>query len=369
MRLRVFTRLLVAAATMFLAAASAPVLAQSADVSVTFTKGGESTVRGAGLTLGGAETYTLEATNLGPSHVTSFVVDATFTPPAAAPYTGAIAVTAPADCVPTGAGAEPPPFPCKVTFDPPLVSGAKKTMTIRITVPVPDLDPNPAVVVLPTAPADCPTAGTTVTATAAIPAATVLQGTTSVDGSAGNNTPPAIPTPIRPWTDLGVTSVTAPGNASEGQQLDYTVVLHNNGPCAATNIFSDFLPPATLTFVSATGCDNNATFGPADDAGCDLASHDPVAVGADLTYGASFTVNTFPNEIIRAAVPVSVAVASTSPASTVAAVDDPDTSNNEAATETRIDLSDNEGCSTGGAGTLLGLLSLVALRFGRRRSS
>ncbi len=369
MRLRAITRLVSAAATVLLAAASGSALAQSADVSVTFTKGGESTARGAGLTLGGAETYTLEATNNGPSHVTSFVVDATFTPPAA-PYGGAIDVTAPADCVATGAT----PFPCKVTFDPPLVSGAKKSMTIGITVPVPDLDPDPDVVVLPTAPADCPTAGTTVTATATIPAATVLQGATAVDGSAANNTPPAITTPIRPWADLSVTSVTVPGNAGEGQQLDYAVVLHNNGPCAATNVFSDFLPPSTLTLVSVTGCDNPDTFGPADDAGCDLASKStvvtPFAVGADLTYGASYTVNTFPNEIIRAAIPVDVAVASLSPASTVAAVDDPDESNNSGSARTIIDLDSNKGCSTGGAATLLGgLLALAALRLGRRRSS
>lgn len=374
MRLRVFTRLLAAAATVLLAAASAPALAQTADVSVAFSLNGETdadglpTPRTAGLTYGGSETYKVVVTNNGPSHVTSFVLDGTFTPPGA-PYNLPIAVTAPAGCVKTGTT----PLPCTMSFDPPLVSGATSTMTIGIKVPLPDPPAPGDPIPLPTAPADCPGAGTTVTAHIEVPAATVLQGTTAVDGTPGNNTPADIVTPIRPWADLEVTSVTAPGNANEGQELLYSVVLHNNGPCAATNVFSDFLPPSTVTFVSATGCDNDSAFGPADDAGCDLSSAD-IAVGADRSYEARFTVNTFPSEIIRAAVPVDVEANSTSPDGAtpqdhIPAVDDPDSSNNAGSASTTIDLSDNEGCSTGGAGTLFGLLSLVALRFGRRRSA
>jgi len=155
--------------------------------------------------------------------------------------------------------------------------------------------------------------------------------------------------------DLEVVSVNVPGNASEGQQLTYDVQVRNNGPGAPTDVFVDFVPPATVSFVSASGCPNDATFG--DDAGCDIG---PLASGATLSFSAVYQVKSFPNDIIRASIPVTVAISATGT--------DPNPDNNEAAVETRVDLSDNDGCSTGGAGTLFGLLSLVALRLGRRRS-
>lgn len=374
MRLCVITRLLAAAATVLLAA---PALAQNtADVEVTaFVLNGESAIppggtveeatpKTAGLTYGGSESYKVTVTNNGPSHVTSFVLDGTFTPPAApSPYSLAIKVTAPSGCV---AETEGIPLPCKMTFDPPLVAGASVNLTVGIKVPL--------AATLPTAPANCPTAGTTVAGSVTVPVATVLQGTTAVDTNNGNNASAVITTPIRKWADLSVTGLAGPADASEGQTITYDVTLHNSGPCDATNVFSDFTPPATLTFVSTTGCDNNASF--IDDAGCDLSSADIVA-GTDRSYSATFTVNTFPDDLIRAGIPIDVAVASTAlngpddvaTADDTSRVDDPVGDNDADSTLAKVDLSSNEGCSTGGAGTLFGLLSLVALRFGRRRSS
>lgn len=360
MRLCVFTRLAAAAGAVFLAA---PAFGQTADVSATLALNGEAAVKTAGLTLGGSETYVITVHNAGPSHVTSFTVDAAFTPPAA-PYNGAISIDsvtpagASGGCVPTTvvtAPAIPPPFPCLVTLDAPLISGTSTTVEIAVTVPV----PTP----LPTAATDCPTAATTVHATASVPQ--VLQGTLDVDPNYADNTATPLDTKIRPFADLSVTSLTGPSNVSEGQAITYTEVVNNAGPCDAPNVFVDFFPPATLTFVSATGCDNNATFG--SDAGCDF-STSGFPIGSK-TFTADFTVNTFPKSIIKAAIPVDTDIASYASA-TVAAADDPHMSNNAASTSATVDLSKNDtGCSTGGAGTLLALLPLGALRFRRRRPS
>jgi uncharacterized repeat protein (TIGR01451 family) len=363
MRLRVFTRPLTAAGLVLLAAASTPAFGQTADVAVTLTLGGESAVSTAGITLGGTETYKVSLHNAGPSHVTAYVVDASFTAPAA-PYNAAIKVTPPASCVPTGAT----DFPCKVTLAAPLVSGADTSVSISIEVPAPDT--------APTAPANCPTAmeaatpgSTDIVATVSVPL--VLQGATDVDPSYLNNSPAPIHTKLRPWADLSVESLDGPANASEGQQITYTEVVKNNGPCAAQNVFVDFFPPGSLTFVSASGCDNNATFGPADDSGCDFSgAQNPIAAGVSKTFSAIFSVNTFPKSVIKAALPVATDLLSVSPSASVAATDDPYQDNNSGATSATVDLSKNDsGCSTGGAGTLLGLLSLLALRFARRRAS
>ena len=74
---------------------------------------------------------------------------------------------------------------------------------------------------------------------------------------------------------------------------------------------------------------------------------------------------TFPKEITGVAIPVSTDVIWNLDVKNVA----PHTSLTGASTA--VDLgSGHGGCSTGGAGTLLaGLVSLVALRLGRRRSS
>ncbi|HXN82854.1 MAG TPA: hypothetical protein VN883_10275, partial [Myxococcales bacterium] len=127
---------------------------------------------------------------------------------------------------------------------------------------------------------------------------------------------------------------------------------------------------ASTTFVSATGCLNNATFvaGTADaaSAGSPGCSFGTITAGTGpLAYTATYKVMTFPKEITGVAIPVSTDVIWNLDVKNVA----PHTSLTGASTA--VDLgSGHGGCSTGGAGTLLaGLVSLVALRLGRRRSS
>lgn len=380
MRLCVFTRLLAAAGTVLLGAASVPGFAQTADVSVALTtaktKGNQRQASTTLLQLGVEKTYNLTVTNNGPSHVTSFVVDATFTPPAA-PYNGAIAIGSVAGCVPRGvctggtnasqacyALSECPDHttagtschvttsvPCKVTLAAPLISGAGTTVGIPVTVPLP--------AALPTTVANCPTAATTVAATATV--SDVLQNATAVDGNAANNTA-TINTAIAPFADLD-TTIAGPANTGEGQAVQYTTTITNHGPCDVTGLFSDLTQPSTLTLTS-TSCTNDLL----GDAGCDLSTPD-LAAGATRTWTSDWTVNNYPKSIFKAAIPMSVdaiwdqdVINGPDPA-------DP-THSNAASMSTTVDLSSNEGgCSTGGAGTLLALLPLLALRFGRRRSA
>lgn len=417
MRLCSLTRLFVAAATVLLAA---PAFGQ-ANVSVTLSAGDPATDADV-MSLGVAKTFTLTVANGGPTHVTAFNLDATLTPPAA-PYTaevGAIKGCAPlgvckggtnaneactvladcpdqtagtacftglckggtnaneacnalADCpdhTSTDAACSHPVVPCRVKLASALLSGGSTKVSIPVTV----VAPNP----LPTAPAECPSQMEAAVAGSASTNATVsvpklFQGTTEVvDPNTSNNTATLTtrPAPLNDFNDLAVTDFTAPANASEGQNIQYSVTLHNYGPCPGTNTFSDFFPTGTLGFVSATGCDNNGTFQDAKgNIGCVLAST-PFAPGSNRTYTATWTVLTFPKSVIKATLPVSVDLFADED---LVNGPDPDAPDHSPSAEvvTTVDLSKNDTlCSMGGgSGTLLSLLSLLALRFARRRAS
>jgi uncharacterized repeat protein (TIGR01451 family) len=361
MRLCSHTRLFVAAATVLLAA---PAFGQlTADVSVALSAGSHAT--GADImSLGVSKTFTLTVANGGPTHVTSFQIDATLTPPAA-PYTAKFGTIT--GCVPLTVGVK---FPCTITPASPILSGGSTKISIPVTV----VAPNP----LPTAPAECPSqmeaavAGSGSTnATVTVPH--VFQGTTEVDTNLANNTATlAAAAPLNDFNDLAVTDLTAPANASEGQSIQYSVTLHNYGPCPGTNTFSDFFPTGTIGFASVTGCDNPDFLDPTDpthtNRGCVLAST-PFAPGSNRTYTATWTVLTFPKSVIKATLPVSVDVFADEDLVNGPDPDAPDHSPS-ADVSTTVDLSKNDTlCSMGGSGTLLSLLSLLALRFARRRAS
>lgn len=353
MRLRVFTRLLAAAGTVLLAASTTTAFAQATtDVAVTLTAPSASKL----LSLGTARTYTIQVANNGPSYVTSFQVDATFT--VTAPYT---VKASPSGCAkPTGQTA---PFPCTVTLSGPLVSGASTTMNIAVTVSPPDP--------LPTAAADCPS-GTVgdhdVTANISVPhiyQTQVTGGTPAeveiTDTDTANNAIPAdTMRAVATWTDLAITNASSPATASEGGTVHYSVTVHNYGPCDVTGVFSDFYQTGTMNFASASGCANDASF--ASDGGCDLGN---LALGADATYTADFTVASFPSSVTSAALPVSTDVYANEDVVNAAGHDSAVDFDNI----TTIDLSGNGGCSTGGAGTLLALLPLIGLQLRRRRAS
>jgi uncharacterized repeat protein (TIGR01451 family)/MYXO-CTERM domain-containing protein len=233
-----------------------------------------------------------------------------------------------------------------------MAVNAKVTVTFAATVPMPTPQPTLA--------ADCPNATVTVTAFAD-PAKISQLGSPVTDPVPGNNTATVTPA-IRQFTDLALSPIIAPAIVAEGGTVTYSQFVTNYGPCPATGPFVDFTPPASINFVSpATGCLNNGTFD--KDAGCTLGT---VGVGASTpAYTATYKVITFPKEITGAAIPVStdviwdVDVRNVAPHTSLTSV------------STAVDLSSGHGgCSTGGAGTLLaGLVSLVALRLGRRRSS
>jgi uncharacterized repeat protein (TIGR01451 family) len=364
MRLEAFVRLITAAGTVLLAA---PVLAQTADLAVTISATGS-------LPVGAAKTYTVTATNLGPNYIDQFTLNVTFTPPPGTysapiticqtiPSSGCSSLGAVTGCVPVTKGT---PFPCVVKTAP-MAVGAKVTLTIPATVPMPSPQPTLA--------ADCPVTGapptgTNVSATVNADANSIFQlGAPVTDPNTANNTA-TISNALRKFADLTVSPVTAPTIASEGQSITYSQFITNFGPCDGTAAFADFTPPASLTFVSATGCNNNATFvaGTADASsagspGCSLGT---VPIGATTSpYTVTYSVNAFPKEITGAAIPVSTDVVAG------VAVQNITGHNSIASATTAVDLSKGHGgCSTGGAGTLLaGLVSLVALRLGRRRSS
>jgi uncharacterized repeat protein (TIGR01451 family) len=340
MRLSAFVRLITAAGTVLLAA---PVLAQTADLEVKISPSSTSLIP-----VGAAKTYTVTATNLGPNYIDQFQLNVTLTPPASGTYSAPIGIDAVSSiCVPVTPKI---PFPCLVKTAA-MGVGAKVTVSFAATVPMPKPQPTLA--------ADCPNATVTVTAFAD-PAKISQLGTPVSDPVPANNTATVTPA-IKQFTDLALSTLLAPAIVAEGGTVAYSQFVTNYGPCPATAPFVDFTPPASITFVSASGCLNNGTFD--KDAGCSLGT---VAVGASTPpYTATYKVITFPKEITGAAIPVSTDVIWDFDVKNVTG------HNSLTSATTAVDLSNGHGgCSTGGAGTLLaGLVSLVALRLGRRRSS
>ncbi len=359
MRLCVLTRLFAAAGTVALAAGSTPTYGQTPQATITATvaaaktAGNSAPAKTTNIQLGVDKTYTLEIVNKGPSPITAITIDATFTPPAA-PY-DQITVTPPAGCVKTGTT----DFPCKLDLASTLLPDISATPTpvavAEIVVNV--AAPNP----LPTATADCPGAGTIVHDVVSV---TNVWYQTD-DATVAPVTATSLDKTIVPYADLSVEDLTAPGSANQGETIAYSSTLHNYGPCDATGTFSDFYPPGSLTLASASGCVNNATIDA--DGGCDL-SGSTFAVGSNVTYTSNWTVANFPKSATGAAIDTSNDV-----------VWDHDVINgpnpnkpahsNAGSTRTIVNLTGSHGCDTGGAGTLAGLLSLLALRIRRRRAS
>lgn len=342
MRLRVFARLLAAAGAVILAG---PVLAQTADLSVAVSISGEADVATKGFPIGGTKTFKVVVTNPDPTLVTSFTVNATLDAP--------LKVSAVTGCDPASATA--PAFPCTVTVPAPgFQSGATQTIDVDIEFP------------LTAAPATCPPTTTLYSAT--FTASGAKSGDAAVtDPNAANNTDIAPPsgTYLREFADLEAVALDGPTDVSEGQTVQYTAHVTNHGPCAATLVRATVEPPATLAFAGEVGaaCTNGATgFAPRNR--CELGT---IANGASTSFTASYTVQTFPKSVTHAAIPIDFFLASRSTGATVAAVDDPNPDNDTATTQATVKLN-NGGCSTGGAGTLFGLLSLVALRLRRRKA-
>jgi uncharacterized repeat protein (TIGR01451 family) len=179
-------------------------------------------------------TYTINVSNLGPSTAASVVVN-DLTPP------GLVFVSNSGDCTTA--------FPCNIAS---IASGGSAAISATFSVP-------PVY------------AGTSIVNTAGVSSATS-------DPTATNDSS-SITTPVVAQSDVAVTK-TGPASFTAGQDVTYTVVVTNNGPLVANNVFVDDPTPSGIAFVSNTG----ACAGPFP---CALGS---LGVGQTATITSTFNV-------------------------------------------------------------------------------
>lgn len=336
---RVVARLLVAAVAVI---SAAPAFAQTADLAVTLTIAGEDAAATKGFAIGGTKTFTAKIENPSSTLVTEFTLDATLA--------AALKVASVTGCTPVTPDNA---FPCNVKPKGFQASGTTPG-SVEVTFDVEYVQPK----TLPTA---CPVAADTYAVTVTVAGA--KSGNTAVPDAVPANDSATASTFLRPFADLEVTALEGPGSAGEGETIKYVTHVANNGPCAATNVRATLNPSGSLSFVDVSAECTNGAAAFAKKNRCELGT---VAVGAAVSFTATYSVGSFPKTQTGAAIPTDVTVASLLSADeTVAAVDDPNAKNDSQSTQASVSLN-NGGCSTGGAGTLLALLPLAALRFRRR---
>jgi uncharacterized repeat protein (TIGR01451 family) len=154
--------------------------------------------------------YTITATNAGPSDATGVVLN-DVTPP------GLTLVSVSGDCL-RG-------FPCPV--EPTFVAGASRTFTLTYAVPSGYTTPNPI-------------------------ANTVTASSATTDPQDGNNTATATTSLGGPVTDLGITKTNGVTTVVPGQTVTYTITVTNAGPTDAVGAHVTDAFPAALTGVTWT---------------------------------------------------------------------------------------------------------------------
>ena len=228
---------------------------------------------------GSVVTYSIVATNAGPSDVTgATVID---NPPfATGPITWSCASTMGASCPATGTGA--------LAAGVNLPVGSTATFSLSYTVD-------------PTA-----TAGTIQNTASISPPTGVTDPTNTNDSATDNDT-------LRRRADLSITKTHPSGPVTPGTNITYTLTVTNAGPASAANAtVTDTLPPG-MTFVSVTS--SVWTCGPAS-------GQSATCTAAQLPAGVSTVV-------VVAAVNEST-TGSPSNSATVSSPDDSDLSNNSA---------------------------------------
>ncbi len=252
-------------------ASAATLVNPSANLSLTKTDSPDPVLQGEELT------YTLTASNAGPSSATSVVV--TDTLPAGVTYNSGQASQG--SC--TNASGT---VTCTLGT---IASGANATVTIKVTPPSTGSITNQASV------------------TSAVS-----------DPSAANNTASAS-TLVNPVADLSITKSDSPDPVSSGQQLTYAIGVHNSGPSGATGVTVTDTLPGGVTYDSATPSQGSCSHS-SGTVTCNLGA---------LANGANATVNIV--------VTPSSGTSITNQASVSAATADPAVVNNAASATTTVD--------------------------------
>jgi uncharacterized repeat protein (TIGR01451 family) len=189
--------------------------AASADLRVTKTGSPDAVSPNADIT------YTITVTNLGPDSATG--VSLTDDVPTHTTFKSAVQDNGPTFTLASPAFGSTGQFSAAVAT---LASGASAQFTLVVTVDE-----------------DAP-ATSTIFNTASVSSSTPDPDSANDAATAG--------TDVSPLADLSVTKSDSPDPVAPGSNVEYTILLNNNGPNTARNLaLSDTLPPGT-TFVSAT---------------------------------------------------------------------------------------------------------------------
>ena len=216
-------------------------LTPTADVSITKTDGLTTVVPGT------VVTYTVVASNPGPSTVTGATVSDTI-PAALSGATWTCSATAGSTCPASGSG--------NLTASVTLAPAGSATFSISATV--------------------IASATGTISNTATI----ALPGTVT-DPTPGNNTATDLTT-VTPQTDLTITKTDGTATAVPGQSTTYTVVVTNTGPSSVTGASVTDIVPAGVTTMTWT-CAG------AGGGTCPAAGSGSISTSVDLPVGASVT--------------------------------------------------------------------------------
>jgi uncharacterized repeat protein (TIGR01451 family) len=220
-------------------------LSPSADLSITKTDGVTSVVAG------GSTTYTITASNAGPSNATGATVADTFPASLTCTWT----------CVGAGGGTCPASGSGNINSTVNLPAGGSTTHTASCTV------------------SGSATGSLSNTATVGAPG-----GVT--DPSPANNSATDTDTILQPAAITGTKTVS--GTFTSGGTITYTIVLNNSGGAQADNPGNEFMDslPGSLTLVSA-----NATSGTTSTAGNNMTWNGAIPAGGSVTITITATIN------------------------------------------------------------------------------
>ncbi|MBL8995684.1 MAG: DUF11 domain-containing protein, partial [Gemmatimonadetes bacterium] len=223
------------------------VITPSADLSITKTDGVTSVLQG------GTVTYTIVASNAGPSAVTGATVTDVF-PAQLTGATWTCAASAGSACPAAGAGN------INATVD--LLSGGTATFTATATASGSGTISNTATIAAPVGVNDAP----------------------------GNNSATDNNTVITPTADLSITKTDGVTTVSQGATLTYTIVASNAGPSAVTGATVSDPFPAQLTGVTWTCAASAGSACPASGSGNISATVDLLS-GGTATFTATATAS------------------------------------------------------------------------------